>query len=44
MGIMYTPLIPALERQKQVDLCGSKPSLSTDAVPGKLGLQRETQS
>jgi hypothetical protein len=38
----HRPLIPALERQRQVDFL--KPAWSTEWVPGQPGLPRETLS
>jgi hypothetical protein len=36
------PLIPALRRQRQVDLFSLRPVLSTEWVPGQAALHRET--
>ena len=38
----HTPLIPALRRQRQVDLFSLRPAWSTERVLGKPGLHRET--
>jgi hypothetical protein len=38
------PLIPALRRQRQEDLCESRPVWSTEGVLGQPGLHRENLS
>jgi hypothetical protein len=37
-----TPLIPALKRQRQADLCGLRASLVYIPVPGQPGSHRES--
>jgi hypothetical protein len=41
--IVLNPLIPALQKQKLVNL-SVRPAWSTEQVPGQLGLHRETIS
>jgi hypothetical protein len=39
----HTPLIPVLQRQRQVDLCvSSRPAWSTACVPGQPKTHKET--